>query len=157
MGVRPAARGDAFNGQRRRARGSCRGRGASSFFLLASHGHSHTPVRPPRQQKQARFGLAWGREDPVISDELRGDRAVAFIFAVCDAPWVVGSLGAPEHLEIFSDRPFEEIGFNTKVPQYALPPYTWTSLSKIPMEIVGFVAVLGGLAYIRNRGSKGGE
>lgn len=56
-----------------------------------------------------------------------------------------------------ADRPFADLGFNTKVPQYALPPYTWNSLSKIPLEIVGFVAVLGGLAYIRNRGSKGGE
>jgi hypothetical protein len=34
---------------------------------------------------------------------------------------------------------------------------TWSSLSKIPMEIVGFVAVLGGLAWVRNRGPKGGE
>jgi formate dehydrogenase iron-sulfur subunit len=56
-----------------------------------------------------------------------------------------------------ADRPFAELGFNTKVPQEALPPYTWASLSKIPMEIVGFVAVLGGLAWVRNRGPKGGE
>ena len=56
-----------------------------------------------------------------------------------------------------ADRPFAEIGFNTKVPKEALPPLTWSSLSKIPMEIVGFVAVLGGLAWIRNRDTKGGE
>jgi formate dehydrogenase iron-sulfur subunit len=56
-----------------------------------------------------------------------------------------------------ADRPFAELGFNTRVPQEPLPPYTWSSLSKIPSEIVGFVAVLGGLAYIRNRGSRGGE
>jgi formate dehydrogenase iron-sulfur subunit len=56
-----------------------------------------------------------------------------------------------------ADRPFAEIGFNTKVPKYALPPYTWSSLSKIPVEIVVFSAVLGGLAFIRNRGTKGGE
>jgi formate dehydrogenase iron-sulfur subunit len=56
-----------------------------------------------------------------------------------------------------ADRPFAELGFNTKVPQYALPPYTWASLSKIPVEIVVFSAVLGGLAFIRNRDTKGGE
>jgi formate dehydrogenase iron-sulfur subunit len=56
-----------------------------------------------------------------------------------------------------ADRPFEELGFNTRVPNEVLPDYTWASLSKIPVEIVGFAAVLGGLAYIRNRGSKGGE
>ena len=56
-----------------------------------------------------------------------------------------------------ADRPFAELGFNTKVPKEALPPYTWASLSKIPVEIVGFAAVLGGLAWVRNRGPKGGE
>ena len=56
-----------------------------------------------------------------------------------------------------ADRPFAELGFNTRVPKEALPPYTWSSLSKIPVEIVGFAAVLGGLAWVRNRGPKGGE
>lgn len=56
-----------------------------------------------------------------------------------------------------ANRPFAELGFNTNVPMQPLPPNTWASLSKIPVEIVGFVAVLGGLAYIRNRGNKGGE
>lgn len=56
-----------------------------------------------------------------------------------------------------ANRPFAELGFNTRVPMQALPPYTWSSLSKIPMEIVGFAAVLGGLAWVRNRGPKGGE
>jgi formate dehydrogenase iron-sulfur subunit len=56
-----------------------------------------------------------------------------------------------------ADRPFAELGFNTNVPTEALPPYTWVSLSKIPVEIVGFTALLGGLAWVRNRGPKGGE
>ncbi len=56
-----------------------------------------------------------------------------------------------------SDRPFEELGFNTRVGDKPLPAYTWAHLSKIPLEIVGFVAVLGGLAFIRGRDTKGGE
>jgi formate dehydrogenase iron-sulfur subunit len=56
-----------------------------------------------------------------------------------------------------SDRPFEEIGFNTRVGNKPLPNYTWAHLSKIPLEIVGFAVVLGGLAFIKGRDTKGGE
>ena len=38
-----------------------------------------------------------------------------------------------------------------------LPALTWAHLGKIPLEIVGFVAVLGGLAFIKGRDVKGGE
>jgi len=56
-----------------------------------------------------------------------------------------------------ADRPFAELGFNTRVPRGSLPRLTWAPLSKIPLEIVGFAAVLGGLAYIRNRGNGEGR
>jgi formate dehydrogenase iron-sulfur subunit len=56
-----------------------------------------------------------------------------------------------------SDRPFSELGFNTRLGTKPLPTYTWGHLSKIPLEIVGFAAVLGGLAFIRGRNTKGGE
>jgi formate dehydrogenase iron-sulfur subunit len=56
-----------------------------------------------------------------------------------------------------ADRPFGELGFNTRVGNTPLPSFTWSHLGKIPLEIVGFVAVLGGLAFIRGRDTKGGE
>jgi len=56
-----------------------------------------------------------------------------------------------------SDKPFNELGFNTRLGTKPLPAYTWSHLSKIPLEIVGFVAVLGGLAFIKGRDTKGGE
>lgn len=56
-----------------------------------------------------------------------------------------------------SNRPFRELGFNTRVGAKPLPSFTWSHLNKIPLEIVGFVAVLGGLAFIRGRDTKGGE
>jgi len=56
-----------------------------------------------------------------------------------------------------SDRPFAELGFNTRVGAKSLPAFTWSHMSKIPLEIVGFVAVLGGLAFLRGRNVKGGE
>ena len=56
-----------------------------------------------------------------------------------------------------ADRPFGELGFNTRVGDRPLPSFTWSHLGKIPLEIVGFVAVLGGLAFIKGRDTKGGE
>jgi formate dehydrogenase iron-sulfur subunit len=56
-----------------------------------------------------------------------------------------------------ADRPFGELGFNTRVGDKSLPSFTWAHLGKIPLEIVGFAAVLGGLAFIKGRDTKGGE
>jgi len=56
-----------------------------------------------------------------------------------------------------SSRPFKELGFNTRLGTKPLPALTWAHLGKIPLEIVGFVAVLGGLAFIKGRDVKGGE
>jgi formate dehydrogenase iron-sulfur subunit len=96
--------------------------------------------------------LLWGEQEELLAEAKRRLATGRYV------PHIYGEKEAGGTSWIFiSDRPFEEIGFNTKVPQYALPPYTWASLSKIPAEIVVFSAVLGGLAFIRNRGSKGGE
>jgi len=58
-----------------------------------------------------------------------------------------------------SDVPFASIGFNMTIPAVALPRLTWASLSKIPAAVGGFVAVLGAIAWFRNRGEseKGGK
>lgn len=55
-----------------------------------------------------------------------------------------------------SDVPFEKLGFNMAVTAQALPSLTWASLSKIPVAVGGFVAVLSAIAYWRNRGNREG-
>jgi formate dehydrogenase iron-sulfur subunit len=56
-----------------------------------------------------------------------------------------------------SSVPFATIGFNTAIPNVALPNLTWGSLSKIPAAVGGFVAVLGAVAWFRNRGERESE
>jgi len=53
-----------------------------------------------------------------------------------------------------SDVPFEKLGFKTGLPKERLPDYTWAPLSTIPFKVAGFFALLGTVAYLRNRGSK---
>jgi len=48
---------------------------------------------------------------------------------------------------------FEKIGFLT-VPEKPLPDLTWASLREIPFSVVGVAALLAGIAWFRNRGSK---
>lgn len=50
-----------------------------------------------------------------------------------------------------SGVPFEELGFNTKIPKLKLPDLTWASLAKIPYAVGGLAVVLAGIAYIKNR------
>lgn len=50
-----------------------------------------------------------------------------------------------------SDKPFEDLGFDMQVAKAQYPAYTWKSLSNLPWEAVGLIAVLSGIAYIRNR------
>jgi formate dehydrogenase iron-sulfur subunit len=108
---------------------------------------------PPACVKTCPTGaLLFGEAEEVLAvakKRLSGGKYVQHIYGEKEA-------GGTSWIYI-ADRPFAELGFNTKVPQYALPPYTWASLSKIPVEIVVFSAVLGGVAFIRNRGTKGGE
>ena len=56
-----------------------------------------------------------------------------------------------------ADRPFADLGLNTRVGTKPLPSFTWSHLSKIPVEIILFAAALGGLTAIRGRNTKGGE
>ena len=53
--------------------------------------------------------------------------------------------------------PFEDLGFNTNVGNTPLPSLSWAHLSKIPLEIVGFVAVLAGVAFVKGRNTEGGQ
>jgi formate dehydrogenase iron-sulfur subunit len=48
--------------------------------------------------------------------------------------------------------PFEQIGFNTKIPKVKLPNLTWNMLSEIPVKVGALVVVLGLIAAFRNRG-----
>jgi formate dehydrogenase iron-sulfur subunit len=52
-----------------------------------------------------------------------------------------------------SNVPFEQLGFNTKIPAKKLPDNTWAMLREIPVKVVGFVTVLSLIAIFRNRGS----
>jgi len=49
--------------------------------------------------------------------------------------------------------PFEQLGFNTKIPKVALPDLTWDSLAKIPYAVGGLAVLLSIIAYLRNRGN----
>jgi formate dehydrogenase iron-sulfur subunit len=49
--------------------------------------------------------------------------------------------------------PFEQLGFNMKIPTKKLPDNTWAMLREIPVKVVGFVTVLSLIAIFRNRGS----
>ncbi len=51
-----------------------------------------------------------------------------------------------------SDIPFNKLGFNTAVPDYALPDFTWNVLSSIPGKVIGIAAFLSVVAYLRTRG-----
>ncbi|HEX9020170.1 MAG TPA: 4Fe-4S dicluster domain-containing protein [Nitrospirota bacterium] len=49
--------------------------------------------------------------------------------------------------------PFEQIGFNTKVPNVKLPALTWNMLGEIPVKVGALVVGLSLIAAFRNRGS----
>ena len=53
-----------------------------------------------------------------------------------------------------SEVPFEELGFNMKVPKVNLPRLTWKSLSRLPATAGGFVLALSAIAWFRNRGDR---
>jgi formate dehydrogenase iron-sulfur subunit len=48
---------------------------------------------------------------------------------------------------------FEKIGF-ARISNMALPKLSWASLSHIPFSVTGVAALLAGIAWFRNRGSK---
>jgi hypothetical protein len=50
-----------------------------------------------------------------------------------------------------SPVPFEEVGFQTNVPQFAIPELTHGALSVVPMVILLWPAVLGGLYMVKQR------
>ena len=49
--------------------------------------------------------------------------------------------------------PFEQLGFNTKIPNVKLPKLTWNMLSEIPVKVGALVVGLSLIAAFRNRGS----
>ena len=49
--------------------------------------------------------------------------------------------------------PFEQLGFNTKIPAVKLPNLTWNMLSEIPFKVGALVVGLSLIAAFRNRGS----
>ena len=53
--------------------------------------------------------------------------------------------------------PFDQLGFNTKVPNAKLPDLTWNMLSDIPGKVGALVIGLGLIAAFRNRGSGADE
>jgi formate dehydrogenase iron-sulfur subunit len=52
-----------------------------------------------------------------------------------------------------SGVPFEQLGFRMNVPCESLPDHTWNVLASVPLKAAGLAAVLGGIAYLRNRGA----
>ncbi len=50
-----------------------------------------------------------------------------------------------------SDQPFEKLGFKTTVPKESLPAYTWQILSKLPLILVSWTAILSGIYFINKR------
>jgi formate dehydrogenase iron-sulfur subunit len=66
---------------------------------------------------------------------------------------------------ILSAVPFEQIGFNTKLPQEPIPGFTWRALSLVPDVVSGGTVLLGGIYWITHRreqvakaeGHKGGR
>ena len=53
--------------------------------------------------------------------------------------------------------PFNEIGFDTKIPAVKLPTLTWGMLSEIPVKVGALVVGLGLIAAFRNRGAGADE
>jgi formate dehydrogenase iron-sulfur subunit len=49
--------------------------------------------------------------------------------------------------------PFEQLGFNTKIPNVKLPNLTWNMLREIPVKVGALVVGLSLIAAFRNRGS----
>jgi formate dehydrogenase iron-sulfur subunit len=49
--------------------------------------------------------------------------------------------------------PFDQLGFNTKIPAVKLPNLTWNMLSEIPVKVGALVVGLGLIAVFRNRGA----
>jgi hypothetical protein len=49
--------------------------------------------------------------------------------------------------------PFEQLGFNTKIPATKLPDLTWGMLSEIPFKVGALVVGLSVIAAFRNRGA----
>jgi len=49
--------------------------------------------------------------------------------------------------------PFEQLGFNTRIPNVKLPKLTWNMLSEIPVKVGALVVGLSLIAAFRNRGS----
>ena len=49
--------------------------------------------------------------------------------------------------------PFDQLGFNTKIPAVKLPNLTWNMLSEIPVKVGALVVGLGLIAAFRNRGA----
>ena len=79
----------------------------------------------------------------------RPDRYVNYIYGKDDAggtSWIY-----------LSGVPFETLGFRTNIQKKPLPELTWSMLSTIPYKVVGIVAFLSAIAYIRNRGNGGAE
>jgi formate dehydrogenase iron-sulfur subunit len=49
--------------------------------------------------------------------------------------------------------PFDQLGFDTRIPAVKLPNLTWGMLSEIPVKVGALVLGLGLIAAFRNRGS----
>jgi formate dehydrogenase iron-sulfur subunit len=49
--------------------------------------------------------------------------------------------------------PFEQLGFNTKIPAVKLPDLTWNMLGEIPVKVGALVVGLSLIAAFRNRGA----
>jgi formate dehydrogenase iron-sulfur subunit len=53
--------------------------------------------------------------------------------------------------------PFDQLGFNTKIPGMKLPDLTWGMLSEIPVKVGALVVGLSLIAAFRNRGANADE
>jgi len=49
--------------------------------------------------------------------------------------------------------PFDQLGFNTKIPGMKLPDLTWSMLGTIPAKVGALVVGLSLIAAFRNRGA----
>jgi len=106
---------------------------------------------PPACVKTCPTGaLFYGEYDTVLAEgEKRiGSRPARYV------PHIYGEREAGGTRWVYvSDVPFESLGFRMRVPATPLPALTWSSLSKVPLSMVGLVAVLSGIAYFKNRGT----